>query len=56
MNNYKKIKKKMIDKDITWSMLVEKSKLYKSSWGLRAAIQNDRKKAIEEVEKILNDI
>ena len=53
MDKYKKIRKKMIDKNITWNFIVENSKNYKSSWGLRAAIKNNQKKAIEEVESIL---
>lgn len=55
MNKYKEIRKKMIDKSITWDYIIENSKKYKSSWGLRAAIKNNQKRAIEEVESILAD-
>ena len=53
MNKYKEIRKMMIDKDVTWNFIIEKSKNYKSSWGLRGAIKNNHKKAIDEVEGIL---
>lgn len=53
MDKYKEIRKKMIDKGITWSYIIENSKKYRSSWGLRAAIKNNQKKAIDEVESIL---
>ncbi len=53
MDKYKEIRKKMIDKGITWSYIIENSKNYRSSWGLRAAIKNNQKKAIDEVESIL---
>jgi hypothetical protein len=50
MNKYKEIRKKMIDKDLTWKMIVEKSSLYTSDWGLRLAIKNNNEKAIRETE------
>ncbi|WP_156894254.1 hypothetical protein [Leptotrichia sp. oral taxon 215] len=53
MNKYKDIRKKMIDKDLTWNKIVEKSSLYTSSWGLRLAIKNNDKKAIRETEETI---
>jgi hypothetical protein len=53
MDRYKEIRKKMIDKSITWDFIIENSKNYKSSWGIRLAIKNNQKKAIDEVESIL---
>ena len=53
MNKYKEIRKKMIDKDLTWKKIVDKSSLYKSNWGLRLAIKNNDEKAIKETEQII---
>ena len=53
MNKYKEIRKKMIDKDLTWQKIVDKSSLYKSNWGLRLAIKNNDEKAIKETEQII---
>ncbi len=53
MEIYKSIRKKMIDKELTWADIVRRSNTYKSSWGIRAAIKNNNKKAIKEVEEIL---
>ncbi|WP_424505524.1 hypothetical protein [Psychrilyobacter sp.] len=49
----KKIKKQLIDKDITFTKLVALSK-FKSAWGLRKAINRGSLKTLSEIKEILN--
>lgn len=49
----KKIKKQLIDKNVTFTKLVTLSK-FKSAWGLRKAINRGDSKALSEVKSILD--
>lgn len=51
----KKIKKELIDKDITFTRVVALSK-FKSAWGLRKAINRGDLKTLSEIKLILNKI
>lgn len=49
---FKEIKKKLIDKDMTFSELRKKTS-YTTDFGLRQALKNNQPNAIEQVQKIL---
>lgn len=48
----KEIKKKLIDKDMTFSELRKKTS-YSTDFGLRQALKNNKQNAIVQVQKIL---
>lgn len=52
-NFMKKIKKALIDKEMTFGELRAKT-TYETDWGLRRAILTSNKSAINQVEKILS--
>ncbi len=49
----KKIKKQLIDKDVTFTRLVTLSK-FKSAWGLRKSINRGNLKTLSEIKAILS--
>lgn len=49
---FKEVKKKLIDLELTFTELRLKTS-YKTDCGLRNALKNNQKKAIQEVQKIL---
>lgn len=51
-NFFKEVKKRLIDLEITFTELRLKTS-YKTDFGLRNALKNNQKKAIQEVQKIL---
>ena len=48
----KEIKKKLIDKEMTWHELASKSG-YKSAWGLRQALKRNDERIVEKVKIVL---
>lgn len=52
-NEYKNIRKKMIEKDLTWDKICEK--IGYSNYGLRLAIKNKNKNIIEKVKSIIDE-